>query len=179
MVWISIFAVIIIFFSFIGGFREGAVKSFFSLVTIIIAIPIAGTLYHLLASLLSFLPGKNWENFIGFIITLALISVILRLLFLLPRKLIQKIWRRGMLFRLIGGAINIFNSAIGLVVFALLLLVYPIWGWLEQAVAGSSVLGWLASQLSFVQALLPEIFHQAVNTIVASPMLSLVLMIHR
>ena len=84
-----------------------------------------------------------------------------------------------MLFRLIGGIFNILSSATGLVVLSLLIQAYPIWGWLEQIVASPSVLVWLVSNLGFVQALLPEIFHQAVNTIVASPTLSLVLMIHR
>ena len=40
-------------------------------------------------------------------ITLALVSIVFHLIFLLPRKIIQKIWRKGVFFRLLGGAINI------------------------------------------------------------------------
>jgi len=165
MIWVSILAVLILVLSFIGGLKEGAVKSFFSLIALIIAIPIAGASYRLLANILSFLPGENWENFIGFFIALALISVILHFIFFLPRKLIQKVWNKGGFFRLIGGALNIFNSAIGLAVFTLVILAYPFWGWLERAVADSSVLNWLTVHLSFVQALLPELF-QSVSTII-------------
>jgi len=162
MVWVNILAVLILFFSFVGGLKDGAVKSFFSLIALIIAIPLTGISYHLLATLLSFLPGEDWENFVGFFVTLALISIILYFVFLFPRKLIQKIWNKGVLFRLIGGALNILNSAIGIVVFALLVRAYPIFGWLEQAVMDSSILSWLVVNLSFVQAMLPEIFQDTV-----------------
>ena len=83
-------------------------------------------------------------------------------LFLLPRKLIQKTWIKGVLFRLLGSALNIFNSAIGLVVFTLLFRAYPIFAWLERGVTDSSVLTWLVVNLSFVQAMLPEVFQVAV-----------------
>jgi len=157
MIWVSIIAVLILFFSLIGGLKDGAAKSFFSLIALLIAIPLTGISYHLLANVFSFLPGKNWENFVGFFVTLVLISIILHFVLFLPRRLTQKAWNRGVLFRLIGGILNILNTAIGMVLFALLVQAYPIIGWLEQAVAGSSVLTWLVVQLSFVQAMLPEV----------------------
>jgi len=95
MIWVSIITSLILFFSFIGGLKEGAVKNFFSLIALLIAIPLTGISYRLLANALSFIPGENWGNFIGFFITLALISIILHFVFLLPRKLIQKAWKRG------------------------------------------------------------------------------------
>jgi len=162
MIWVNILAVLVLFFSFIGGLREGAVKHFFSLIALLIAIPLAGVSYRLLAAVLSFLPGKDWENFVGFFVTLALISIILYFVFLFPRALIQKTWNKGVPFRLIGGALNIFNSAIGLVVFTLVVRAYPIFGWLERVVTASSVLTWLVVNLRFVQAMLPEVFQAAV-----------------
>jgi uncharacterized membrane protein required for colicin V production len=158
MIWVNIIASLILFFSFIGGLKEGAVKNFFSLITLLIAIPVAGISYHLLANLLSFISGENWENFLGFFIMLALISVILHFVFLLPRRFAQKVWKKGLLFRLIGAALNIFNATIGMVVFTLVLRAYPIFGWLEQAVTDSGILTWLVVHLSFVQAMLPEVF---------------------
>ncbi len=157
MIWVSIIAVLILFFSLIGGLKDGAAKSFFSLIALIIAIPLTGISYHLLANVFSFLPGENWGNFVGFFVTLVLISIILHFVLFLPKRLTQKAWNRGVLFRLIGGILNILNTAIGMVLFALLVQAYPIIGWLEQAVAGSSVLTWLVVQLSFVQAMLPEV----------------------
>jgi len=167
MIWVNIIAVIILILSFFGGFREGAVKQFFNLVALIIAIPLAGFSYHLLAVLLSFLPGENWENFIGFFIALALISVILHFIALLPRRLVQKIWRRGLFFRLIGGALSLVNASIGMVVFTLVLLAYPIFNWLERAVANSGVLASLVEIFGFVQAMLPEVFQNAATLVVA------------
>ena len=156
--WVSILAVLILLFSFVGGLREGAVKSFFSLVALFIAIPLTGISYHLLAGVLSFLPGDNWENFVGFFIMLALISIALHFVLLLPRKIAQKAWSKGVLFRLVGGLLNIFNAAVGMVVFALLIQAYPIISWLEQAVIGSGVIVWLVVHLGFISTMLPDIF---------------------
>lgn len=165
MIWVSIIAVIILILSFFGGLKEGAVKQFFNLVVLLIAIPLAGFSYHLLAALLSFLPGENWENFIGFFIALALISVILYFIALLPRRIIQKIWKRGLFFRLLGGTLNLVNASIGMVVFTLVLLAYPIFDWLERWVAGSSVLASLVEIFGFVQSMLPQVFQSAAMTV--------------
>ena len=165
MMWVSIIAVIILILSFFGGLKEGAVKQFFNLVVLLLAIPLAGFSYRLLAALLSFLPGENWENFFGFFIALALISVILHFIALLPRGIIQKIWRRGLFFRLLGGALNLVNASLFLVVFTLVLLAYPIFDWLERWVAGSSVLASLVEIFGFVQSMLPQVFQSAAMTV--------------
>ena len=162
--WISILAALVLLFSFIGGLKDGSVKSFFSLVAIIIAIPIAGVSYHILVNILSFLPGENWSNFIGFFATMGLLIIALHFVFFLPRKFIQKVWHKGLLFRLIGGAFNIFNAAIGIVIFTLVFRAYPVFGWLEQVVVGAGVFTWLVGHLSFVQILLPELFQHATTT---------------
>jgi uncharacterized membrane protein required for colicin V production len=165
MIWVSIIASLILLFSIIGGIKEGAVKQFFSLISLLIAIPIAGISYHLLAGLLSFISGENWENFLGFFIMLAVIIVILHFIFLLPRSLFEKAWNKGLLFWVIGAVFNIFNAALGMVVFTLVLHAYPIFDWLERAVSGSVVLTWLVSQMSFVQSMLPEVFRQAATMV--------------
>ena len=170
MIWVNIIAILILILSFFGGLREGAVKQFFNLVILIIAIPLAGLSYRLIAIILSFLPGENWENFIGFFIALALISVILHFIVLLPRRIVQKVWRRGLFFRLLGGVLNTINASIGMVVFTLVLLVYPIFDWLERWVAGSGVLASLVDVFRFVQAMLPEVF-QSAATMVAGPLI--------
>jgi uncharacterized membrane protein required for colicin V production len=165
MIWVSIIASLILLFSLIGGIKEGAVKQFFSLISLLIAIPVAGISYHLLAGLLSFIPGEDWENFLAFFIILAVVSVILHFIFLLPRGLAGKAWNNGLLFWLIGAVFNIFNAALGMVVFALVLHAYPFFGWLERAVSGSDVIVWLVAHLSFVQAVLPEVLRQAATMV--------------
>ena len=174
MILVDILAGIILVLSFLGGLKEGAVKQFFSLMALIIAILIAGLYYRLIATILSFLPGENWENFIGFFIALALVSVILHLIFLIPRKITQKVWGKGALFRLLGGGLNALNASIGMVMFTLTLLAYPIFDWLERAVGNSSVLAWLVKNLSFVQTMLPEIFQKATTPIVADQLFKMI-----
>jgi uncharacterized membrane protein required for colicin V production len=161
MVWVNVLAIIVLIGSFASGIKEGAVKSLFSLIGLIIALPLAGLAYRLLVGLLSFIPGQSWENFLGFFITLGIISAILNGIFLLPRKPIQKVWDKGILFRLLGGAFSVFGAAIGIVVFTLVVREYPIWDWLERALTGSGVLNSLVTHLGFVQALLPEVFRLA------------------
>jgi len=165
MNWVDIVVIIILILSFIGGIKDGAVKSFFSLVALIIAIPLTGLSYRLIASLLSFLPGINWENFVGFFITMAILSVILHFIFLVPRKIIQKIWKKGCLFRLLGGFLNAFGALIGFTVFALVLIAFPIFDWLERWVLSSGILMWLVDKFGFVQAMLPEVFHKSATMV--------------
>jgi len=171
MILVDILAVIILILGFLGGLKEGAVKHFFNLIVLIVAILVAGLYYHLIAIILSFLPGTNWENFVGFFIALALVSVILHFIVLLPRKIVQKVWKRGALFRLLGGALSIVSASIGVVVFALAVGAYPIFGWLERAVTNSSVLTWLVEHLSFVQAMLPEAFRNAATLVVTGSLM--------
>ena len=166
MILIDIIVGIILILSLLGGLREGAVKHFFNLLVLIIAIPLAGFGYHLIAMVFSFLPGGNWENFVGFFIALALISVILQFVVFLPRKIIQKLWKRGLFFRLFGGALNIVNAGIGLTVLTLAVGAYPIFDWMERAVANSGILMWLVESLGFVQAMLPAAFQDAATLMV-------------
>jgi uncharacterized membrane protein required for colicin V production len=163
MVIVSIIAIIVLIASFVGGAKEGAVRHFFNLLAVFIAIPLTGISYRLLATLLSFIPGENWENFIGFFITFAIIIVMLHFIFLLPRKFIQKVWKKGCLLRIIGAVLNTFSASVGLVVFYLVLRAYPIINWLEGAVTGSGVMVWLVNSLGFVAAMLPEEFRVTVS----------------
>ena len=167
MIWVNIIAVIILIVSLLSGMKEGAVKNFFSLLALIIAIPLVSLYYRLLAIILSFLPGENWENFVGFFIALGITIAILHLVFLLPRKIIQKAWGKGLIYRLLGGALNIFNASIGMVIFTLALGAYPIIDWLERVVTNASVPVWLVEHLSFLQAMLPEVFQDAAALIAA------------
>ena len=163
MVWVNIIAVFILFFSLIGGLKEGAVKQGSNLLVLVIAIPLTGLSYRLLAGILSFLPGTNWESFFGFFITFALISAIFHIILLLPVKITGKIWKKGLLFRLSGGAFNLVNAGMGMTLFALILAVYPIIDWLERAVINAGVIVWLVEHLSFVQSMLPEIFQKTIT----------------
>jgi len=161
MNWVDIVVIIILIVTFLGGLKEGAVKSLFSLIALLIAIPLAGRYSYLLADLLSFLPGTNWEGFFGFFITMGIISVILWLIFLLPRKIIEKIPFPKIISRLVGAVLNVLGAAISLVVFVLVLQTYPIFDWLERWVSSSDVLMSMMEIFSFVQVMLPEALRQA------------------
>lgn len=158
MVIVSIIAVILLILSLIGGFRDGALKQAASFISLLVAIPLAGLCYHWLESLFSFLPGENWEGFLGFFITLGIIIVILQLIFWLLRKQLPRSWNEGMLSRSVGAVIGFFSTAIGIVLFAVVLNAYPIFDWLQSAVSGSSVVSWLGSWLGFVSSWLPAAF---------------------
>ncbi|MDD4859233.1 MAG: CvpA family protein [Dehalococcoidales bacterium] len=161
MYWFDIILAILLVLVFIGGLKEGAVKCGFSLLTTLVAIPAAGRFYYLIATVLSFFPGKDWENFMGFFITLGILSALLQLVFFVPRRIIQKIWGQGALYSLLGSFINLLNTAIGFVLLVVVLRTYPIIGWATQIVDNSQVLDWLMPVLGFVPAMLPELFQKA------------------
>ena len=167
MVWVSLFVVFILLVSLLAGLKEGAVKHFFNLIAVVIAVFVAGLAYHLIAGLLSFIPGENWENFLGFFISFAIIIAILHLAFLVPRRLIQKVWKRGLLYRLLGGGLNVIGASIGLVVFALVVFAFPIFDWLARWMDGSSILSFIINNFNFVSDLLPEEFQAAATVIPA------------
>ena len=161
MHWVDILVIIFLIIVVIGGVKDGAIKSFFSLLTTVIAIPLAGVSYGIIAGVLSFLPGENWENFFGFCLTLGIISAIIGLLLLIPRKILKKLWRKGCAFRVVGGVLNLLNSLIGFAAFTLVLLAYPFWTWLAEIVSSSGILMWLAESWGFVGAMLPETLRHA------------------
>jgi len=166
MEWlVSLFVLFILLVSVFAGLKEGAVKHFLNLVAVLIAIFIAGLFYHLIAGLLSFLPGENWENFVGYFIALGIVVAILQLAFFLPRRIINKIWKRGLLYRLLGGAMNAVNAGVGLTVLALVLNAFPVFDWLARWVTGSSVMSSLVNVFGFIQALLPEVFRAAATVV--------------
>ena len=77
------------------------------------------------------------------------------------------------ILRVIGGLLNIFNSAIGLAVFALLVQVYPVMGWLEDVVTQSNILTWLVIHLGFIQELLPDLLHHTPTNVVSRFLLNI------
>jgi uncharacterized membrane protein required for colicin V production len=158
MVWVSVIAVLVLIFSILGGLRQGAVRQLFSLLATLIAIPLAGASYHVLADIL---PGQNWGGFIAFFIMLAVINIVLYFVFLLPGRALKKAWPGGLYFCVLGAIFSLVNTILGIVVFALVLHAYPIFGWLERAVSGSSVVSGLVSLFGFVQVALPDVFRQA------------------
>ena len=163
--WIDVIVILILIFSFVGGVRAGAVSTLFSLLLTILATAIAGMFYTVVASWLAFLPGENWQNFFGFLITVVIASIILALLFLLPRHLLKALWGGGFISGIVGGILGVVNSAIGLFVFALLIQTYPLFEWLRTLPADSTMLSWLMVHLDFVRLLLPEAFRNSRSTI--------------
>jgi len=164
MNWVDIVVIIVLGLSFLGGMKEGAVRTFSSLIALVISIPLAGLSYRLMASVLSFLPGEDWENFLGFYICLAIAAIILHLIFFFPRKLVTAAWHEGILYRLLGGGINLLGAIIGAVLFTLILQAFPISDWLVERVADSEVLTTLTNSFSFVASMLPDVAKNSIIT---------------
>ena len=152
----GIIAIIVLLFVFIVGPKEGLTKIASALIAHIIAIPLAGISYQIPTSLFSFLPGENWDSFVGFFTAKYLIILILYLAFVfLSKRFIQKDWKKGIIFRLIGGSLTSLNSAMGMVTLVLAVQAYPFSVWFERVVSGSSFLDWLVTSLGFIKAMLP------------------------
>ncbi|MDD5101274.1 MAG: CvpA family protein [Syntrophales bacterium] len=152
---VDIIVTLILIFSFIGGLKNGAVKELFSVLCTLIAIFISGAIYRLPVSLLQFISDFNWRSLLGFLITYGIISIILFLIVLLPRKLLEGLWRGGILSSALGGIFSVMNAAIGVVLLSTLLLAYPVLPFLYDAISSSGMVTELLKYLQFVQLLLP------------------------
>jgi uncharacterized membrane protein required for colicin V production len=164
MNWVDIVVIIVLALSFLGGLKEGAVRTFSSLIALVIGIPLAGLSYRWPAALLSFLPGENWENFIGFYINLGIIIVILYLIFFFPRKMVGAVWNKGVVYRLLGGGFNLLGAVIGAALFTLIVQAFPIFDRLAEWVGSSHVLAALTDSFRFVQSMLPDVFQETIIT---------------
>jgi uncharacterized membrane protein required for colicin V production len=160
MVWVSVIAVLGLLFSIFMGLREGAVKQLFTLLATLIAIPVAGISYERLAGWLSFIPGENWEGFIAFFIMMAVVSIVLYFVFILPGRALKKAWPGGLFYCVLGAIFSLVNAILVIVAFALVLHAYPIFSGLERAVSGSPVVSFLVSAFGCVQSVLPEALRQ-------------------
>lgn len=165
MIWIDLIVVLILAFSFFAGLKGGAINGFFSLLIMIIAIAVAGNFYSIPASWLSFLPGQDWENFLGFFIAFVIVSIILSLLFWIPRHFINFAWNSGCVFRILGGIFTLVSSALGLALLVTLFKTFPISPWLNDLLADTTILSWITENLNFVwYLLLPEAFQSTPTT---------------
>jgi uncharacterized membrane protein required for colicin V production len=158
MIWMDIVVTIILIFSFLAGIKAGIVNSLFSLVIFIIGLVITSYYYSFVASLLSFLPNDDWSMFFGFLVTMVVVGILLSLVCIIPRQVIKTIWSGEGFFGLVGGVFNVFNTALGLVVFMILLQQYPIIPFLNNLLAKSSILTWLWANFGFIYLLLPVVF---------------------
>jgi membrane protein required for colicin V production len=165
MIWIDIVVTLILIFSFIVGMKEGLIKSAFSLVSLFIAIPVTGILYKYVVSILGFIPDEVWQNFIGFYLTFIVISIILAIIFFIPRRLLGGILDKGLIAPVIGGVLSVLAACISLVLFRIVVDTYPIFDWLDYSLTGSSIISWLMLYLDFIRLMLPEIFRSGVTTI--------------
>jgi len=77
------------------------------------------------------------------------------MVYFLSKRFIRKDWKQGVFIRITGAVLSVLNSAIGMVTVFLVVQAFPMSGWFGRAVLDSSVLDWLASNLSFVRAMLP------------------------
>jgi hypothetical protein len=163
MIWVEIIITILYIFVFIGGLRQGAIKSGFSLLALVISIPLTGLLYHFVTILFSFLHNDIWANFLGFFITLAIISLIFSLIFLIPRKLLGAA-DVGFVSAIVGGLMSIVGFSLALTLFVIVIQTFPIWDWLVQVLSGSEIVNFLLRILGFIRFMLPEAFKVIAST---------------
>ena len=151
---VEVIVTILLVFSFIGGMFAGAVKAFFSFLALILSVLIAALCFQYLAAVLGFFSTGYWQGFFGFFIILLVVKIIFEILLFLPRQFIKAIWRKGILYRLLGGFFGLVETSLFLAVVALLIQTFPFWTFLEDAVNSSVTLEWLITKLGLVHWLL-------------------------
>jgi uncharacterized membrane protein required for colicin V production len=141
----DIVIVLILIFSFIGGVRGGAVKEFFGLLAFLLSIPLAGMFCKYLLSWFSFVSDSAWRGFLTFLLTMAIIIIIIYLILWIPRHFLEKVWNGGFFFGFLGGVFGLINAALGLVFVISLLDIYPVFPLLDEIFVTSGVLNWLVN----------------------------------
>ncbi len=163
MIWVEVIISLILIFSFIGGLREGAIRGFFSLLSLFICIPATGFLYIYLADVLTFIWSDNWRYFIAFMGVFIILSIVIALILLIPGRMLGMVWRRSPLQIILGGIFNLAASAISIVLFRIVVHAYPVFDWLDYALSGSVVVSWLTTYLGFIAMMLPEVFRHGAS----------------
>ncbi|MDD5398750.1 MAG: CvpA family protein [Dehalococcoidia bacterium] len=142
---IDIIVALILVFSFLGGLKQGAPRELCGLLAFIVALSITGAFIAYVFVWMSFASDNLWRSLLTFLITMAIIMIVLHLALLLPRHLLDKIWSGGFFWSVLGGIFSVINSALGLVLMVLLLGIYPVLDWLNDLLAASGILNWLVS----------------------------------
>jgi uncharacterized membrane protein required for colicin V production len=147
---IDVIVALILVFSFIGGLKEGAVKEFLNLLAFIIALSLTGAFTGYVWGWLSFIQDHLWRDFFTFLLTMGIITIILHLVFILPRSLLDKVWNGGFIWNALGGIFGVANTALGLVLMVILFDIYPVLDWLSDLLGASNILNWLVSSFGSV-----------------------------
>jgi uncharacterized membrane protein required for colicin V production len=155
--WVDIIIFLILIFSFAGGIKEGAIKGMLSFLSLIIAIPVTGATSWWFTSVLNFIDDAVWQNFLGFLGTFVIISIVLGILLWLPRHFFEKFWDGGCIFGFAGGVFAAADAAVSITLLSMLIHTYPIFDWLDFALTNSVAVSWLVSNLGFIKLMLPQL----------------------
>jgi len=147
---IDLIVALVLVFSFLGGLKEGAVKEFLNLLAFIIALSLTGAFTGYVWGWLSFITDHVWRDFFTFLLTMGMITIILHLVFILPRGLLDKVWSGGFIWNALGGILGVVNTALGLVLMVILFDMYPVLNWLSDLLGASNVLNWLVSSFGSI-----------------------------
>lgn len=147
---IDIVVALVLVFSFLGGLKDGAVREFFGLLAFIIALSLTGAFLTYVRGWMSFIQDQVWRDFFAFLVTMGIITLVLHLVFILPRSLLNGVWEGGFIWSALGGLFGLANTALGLVLMVILFDMYPVLGWLNDLLGASNVLNWLVSNFGSV-----------------------------
>ena len=147
---IDVIVALVMIFSFIGGLKEGAVKEFLNLLAFIVALSLTGAFTAYFLGWMSFVPDRLWQAFFTFLVTMGIITIILHLVFLLPRHLLDRVWNGGFIWNALGGIFGVVNTALGLALMVILFEIYPVLDRLSDLLAASNLLNWLVSSFGSI-----------------------------
>lgn len=133
--------------SFIGGLKRGAPRELFGLVAFLVALLLVGAFVVYVNVWLAFVPENLWRAFLTFLLTMAIILIVMSLVLLIPRHLLESVWNGGFVWSMLGGIFALLNNALGLATTLVVLDIYPVMPWLDDWLATSCILNWLLSSL--------------------------------
>ena len=151
---IDILVGLIFLLTLITSYKEGLVKNTAAVISSLLGFFLAARSYSVLAGVLSFLPGNDWENFIGFFVIALLFNIVIGLILIPARAWYEKNLEDSFVTNLAGSFLGVINLAVGLTIFALSVKAYPVNTMLENIVYESGAFLELTDSFGFLRLLL-------------------------
>ena len=136
------------------GYGEGLVKGLSAFISTVLGFFFASKTYSILAGVLAFLPGDQWEKFIGFFAMAFLFNVLIGLFLIPARAWYENKLERSFATKIVGSIIGVINLSLGLTVLAFAVRAYPVSRLLERMISESSAFTQLVDNFAFFKVLI-------------------------
>jgi membrane protein required for colicin V production len=156
--WLDIVIIFVLVVSVAAGSSQGALRTLYSLASFLVAVFVAGRFYQPVGDVLRmFVDSTLWGELLGFGVVFVIVSAVMDAF---GRRLLtsERVPKGGSLSRLAGAILGLAQGALGLQLFILIFIKFPVFDFLTAAIAGSQIVPYLMQWADFILRFLPAAF---------------------